>query len=58
MYFLVSIFIILNEVLFPPGYELETGLKELNSISSVVKFDGIQRNMQLNLTGSEFHGYK
>lgn len=51
-------FIILNEVLFPPGYELETGLKELNSISSVVKFDGIQRNMQLNLTGSEFHGYK
>lgn len=52
--FLLAYFIILNEILFPPEYELETGLKELSSISSVVKFG----SMQLNLTGSGFHGYK
>ena len=55
--FLFIYFIILNEVLFAPRYEPETCLKEFNSISRIVKFGSIQRNIQLNLTCSGFHGY-
>lgn len=55
--FLLIYFIVLNEVLFAPQYEPETGLKEFNSISRIVKFGSIQRNIQLNLTCSGFHRY-